>query len=118
MEPALHLAVNWLTQEHRLFWFDWSYLKILGFVGQAIFGTRFLMQWIASERAGRSVVPVNFWYWSIAGSLILVVYWVLEREPVGLLANLPNVFVYWRNIQLIKKNQPPLTTPPQGSGRP
>ena len=61
------LAVTWFGQEHRLFGLNWSYLTILGFLGNAIFSTRFLVQWIASEKRGKSVIPVSFWYWSIAG---------------------------------------------------
>jgi len=106
---CLFLAANWLTQEHRLFWFDWSYLKILGFLGQGVFGMRFLVQWLASERAGRSVLPTSFWYWSIAGSIMMSVYWVLEREPVGILANLPNALIYCRNLQLLRRNEAPVT---------
>jgi lipid-A-disaccharide synthase-like uncharacterized protein len=98
-------SATWFGKEYRFLGLDWSYLKILGFVGNAVFSTRFLVQWIASERTGQSVVPVSFWHWSIAGSLIMCVYWIFEREPVGILAYLPNTFVYIRNLHLIKKNR-------------
>ncbi|HDO34228.1 MAG TPA: hypothetical protein ENH08_03805, partial [Chromatiales bacterium] len=50
---------------------DWSYLTILGLIGTVTFSMRFIIQWLASERAGKSVIPTNFWYWSIGGSLLM-----------------------------------------------
>ncbi|OQY98866.1 MAG: hypothetical protein B6D35_10925 [Candidatus Brocadia sp. UTAMX2] len=104
MNYAVTLAVTWFGQEHRLFGLDWSYLTILGFLGNAIFSTRFLIQWIVSEKAGKSVIPISFWYWSIAGSIIMCAYWIMERSPVGILAYLPNSFIYMRNLHLIRKH--------------
>ena len=52
---------------------------------------RFLVQWIASERQGESVIPVSFWYWSIAGSVIMCLYFIFKRDPVGILAYLPKL---------------------------
>jgi lipid-A-disaccharide synthase-like uncharacterized protein len=75
----------------------------IGLVGNAAFFSRFLVQWIASERAGRSTVPVSFWWLSIAGSLILLAYAVHRRDPVFVLAYLPNSFVYVRNLMLIRR---------------
>ena len=102
------IAVTWIGREHRLWGLDWSWLDILGFIGQAVFTFRFLTQWIASERKGESVIPVSFWYWSTVGSLILTVYWACKRSPIGILANLPNILIYLRNLHLIKKRR--LTT--------
>ena len=99
------IAVTWFGQEHRLWGLDWSYLDIIGFIGQAVFSFRFITQWIASERKGDSYIPVSFWYWSIAGSLILTVYWAGKRSPVGILANLPSTLIYWRNLHLIRKRK-------------
>jgi len=85
---------------------DWSepyYWIAFGLAGNAAFATRFLVQWIASERAKKSVVPVAFWYLSIVGSLILLVYAIHLRSPIFMLAYLPNAFVYMRNIALIKR---------------
>ncbi len=98
-------TATWLGREHRVFGLDWSYLTILGFIGNAVFSTRFLVQWIASERKGESVVPVSFWHWSIAGSIIMCIYWIMQREPVGILAYLPNTFIYMRNLHLIRKRK-------------
>ena len=58
---------------------------ILGFVAQGLFSARFLMQWFASERAGRSVVPLTFWYLSLSGSALLLLYAIHRRDPVFIL---------------------------------
>ena len=94
---------NWLTATHAFAGFDWNYLVIIGLIGNAIFGSRFILQWITSERLGRSVVPKIFWHLSIYGSLTLAVYFVLRREPVGTLGLLPNSIIYLRNLQLVRK---------------
>jgi lipid-A-disaccharide synthase-like uncharacterized protein len=66
---------------------------------------RFLVQWIASERQGESVIPVSFWYWSIFGSVIMCLYFIFKRDPVGILAYLPNSLIYIRNLMLIRKGK-------------
>lgn len=105
------LAVTWFGQEHRLFGLNWSYLTILGFVGNGIFSTRFFIQWIASEKKGKSTIPDSFWYWSIAGSVVMCAYWIMERSPVGILAYLPNSLIYMRNLHLIRKHKLAETAP-------
>jgi lipid-A-disaccharide synthase-like uncharacterized protein len=85
---------------------DWSDSPVwlaIGLAGNACFFARFLAQWIASERAGRSYVPVVFWYLSIAGSLILLAYAIHRRDPVFTLAFLPNCVVYVRNLVLLRR---------------
>jgi lipid-A-disaccharide synthase-like uncharacterized protein len=99
------IAITWIGQEHRLWMLDWSWLDLVGLSGQLIFSYRFLSQWIASEKRGESIIPVSFWYWSIAGSLILTVYWVFKRSPIGIIANLPNTLIYWRNLRLVRKRK-------------
>ena len=81
---------------------DWSWISIIGLLGNAVWSTRFLLQWIASERKGESVVPVSFWYYSLAGTFFLALYFILKRDPVGILSYLPNSVVYIRNLQLIR----------------
>lgn len=84
---------------------DWNDAKIwlaIGFAGNALFFSRFLVQWVASERAGRSYVPVAFWWLSIAGSVVLLLYAIHRRDPVFTLAYLPNCVVYVRNLMLIR----------------
>lgn len=76
---------------------------LLGFAGQAIFSLRFLVQWIESERAGRSVVPEAFWYLSIVGSMLLLAYALWRRDMVFTLGQSMGFFVYARNLVLRKR---------------
>jgi lipid-A-disaccharide synthase-like uncharacterized protein len=86
-------------------WSDsWIWLAI-GLTGNALFFSRFLVQWIASERARRSYVPVAFWWLSIAGSLVLLAYALHRRDPVFVLAFLPNSVVYVRNLMLLQRHR-------------
>jgi len=94
-----------VTREHEIFGLSWSYLIVFGLFGNAAFFSRFFVQWIHSERAGRSVIPKLFWHLSIVGSLILLVYFLLRKDPIGILAYLPNAFVYMRNLQLVKREE-------------
>jgi len=76
-----------------------------GLAGNALFASRFFVQWIASERAGRSVMPRAFWYLSIAGSIVLLVYALHRSDPVFVLAYLPNAFIYSRNLVLARRGE-------------
>ena len=71
---------------------------LLGFVAQALFTGRFLVQWIASERAGKSVVPIAFWFFSIGGGVLLLVYALYRRDPVFIAGQVFGVLVYARNL--------------------
>ena len=73
-----------------------------GLLGQLMFTGRFLVQWIASERARRSVVPVAFWWFSIAGGMVLLAYAIYRRDPVFILGQSLGVFIYSRNLWLIR----------------
>ncbi|MFQ5678790.1 MAG: lipid-A-disaccharide synthase N-terminal domain-containing protein [Gemmatimonadota bacterium] len=75
----------------------------LGFAAQGLFATRFLVQWLASERAGESVVPVVFWYLSITGAALLLAYAIHRRDPVFILGQSTGVFIYSRNLFLIRR---------------
>ncbi len=74
---------------------------VVGLLGQLMFTARFIVQWIASEREGRSVVPVAFWYFSIFGGLIVLAYGIRKLDPVIILGQLPGVVIYARNLWLI-----------------
>lgn len=76
-----------------------------GFVGQILFGSRFLIQWIASERKKESVIPLAFWYLSIAGSAILLSYAIYRRDPVFILGQCTGILIYSRNLSLIHKKK-------------
>ena len=75
---------------------DWW--AALGFFAQAMFSARFLVQWIASERAGRSIIPTAFWLFSIGGGILLFGYALYIRDPVFILGQGFGVFVYARNL--------------------
>ena len=76
---------------------------MVGLLGQLMFTARFVIQWLASERAGQSVVPVAFWYFSLAGGLIVLAYGLQKWEPVIILGQLPGTVIYTRNLMLIHK---------------
>jgi lipid-A-disaccharide synthase-like uncharacterized protein len=76
-----------------------------GLVAQLFFTARFLVQWISSERAGKSVVPMAFWFFSMGGGLMTLVYGVVKREPVIILGQALATIIYVRNIMLILKNR-------------
>lgn len=76
-----------------------------GLVGQACFFSRFLVQWIASERAGRSVVPVAFWFFSIGGAVILLSYSLYRKDIVFVLGQSVGIFIYLRNLYLIRREK-------------
>jgi lipid-A-disaccharide synthase-like uncharacterized protein len=75
--------------------------EAIGFLGQGLFTARFLVQWLASERRRESVVPLAFWWLSVCGSAVLVLYAAVLRDPVFLLGNLVNGFIYARNLVLV-----------------
>ena len=74
----------------------------VGLLGQLMFTARFIVQWIASEKAGRSVVPVAFWYFSICGGLVVLAYGIHKFDPVIILGQLPGTVIYARNLWLIR----------------
>jgi lipid-A-disaccharide synthase-like uncharacterized protein len=76
-----------------------------GLAAQLAFAARFLVQWIASERAGKSVVPMAFWFFSIAGGLLTLIYGLVKREPVIILGQLLSNIIYVRNVMLIFKSR-------------
>ncbi|HWP34101.1 MAG TPA: lipid-A-disaccharide synthase N-terminal domain-containing protein [Thermodesulfobacteriota bacterium] len=80
--------------------------ELVGFAGQACFFARFLVQWIQSERAGRSYVPRVFWYLSLAGSVILFAYAVHRQDKVFIVGQATGFIVYLRNLMLIARQRP------------
>lgn len=79
-------------------------LVLFGFAAQFIFMLRFIVQWWASEQAGRSVVPVSFWYLSLVGGVMLLTYAVARRDPVFSLAQALSILIYVRNLVLIHRH--------------
>lgn len=83
---------------------DWFWLGV-GFCGQALFSLRFLVQWMSSERKQRSVVPLAFWYFSLAGGATLLAYAIYRADPVFIVGQLTGLFIYARNLQLIARER-------------
>ena len=75
-----------------------------GLAAQLAFAARFLVQWIMSERAGKSVVPMAFWFFSVAGGTMTLIYGLVKREPIIIFGQLLSNIIYVRNIMLIWKN--------------
>ncbi|HSH49378.1 MAG TPA: lipid-A-disaccharide synthase N-terminal domain-containing protein [Halomonas sp.] len=76
---------------------------IVGFIGQGLFSARFIVQWLASERARRSVVPLAFWFFSLGGGVTLLAYAVYRRDPVFILGQAAGLFIYARNLTLLRR---------------
>ncbi|MGJ8525442.1 hypothetical protein LMG33818_001170 [Halomonadaceae bacterium LMG 33818] len=82
----------------------------LGFLGQTLFSCRFLIQWLASERVKRSVVPVSFWVFSLAGGITLLAYALYRRDPVFIFGQVSGLFIYVRNLVLIYRERQQLVS--------
>jgi lipid-A-disaccharide synthase-like uncharacterized protein len=85
-------------------WFEFWWV-VFGVGGQLMFSGRFIVQWIASEKAGRSVVPLAFWYFSIAGGVILFAYAIYRADPVFILGQSLGLLIYSRNLWLIYRER-------------
>ncbi len=83
--------------------FNLDFMMLIGLLGQGLFSMRFIVQWIASEKAGKSVVPFSFWLFSLGGSIFLLIYAIYRKDPVFILGQAPNLLIYSRIIWLIKK---------------
>jgi lipid-A-disaccharide synthase-like uncharacterized protein len=89
---------------HEVFVVKFDGWVALGFVAQAFFTMRFVVQWIASERARRSVVPAAFWFFSIGGGTLLLAYALYRRDPVFIAGQALGLVVYLRNVYFIILN--------------
>jgi lipid-A-disaccharide synthase-like uncharacterized protein len=86
---------------YNVFILKLSWWVMLGVVGQGLFAMRFIVQWLASERAGRSVIPVAFWFFSIGGGSLAFIYALYVADPVFILGQGFGLFVYLRNLQFV-----------------
>ena len=77
----------------------------VGFAAQIMFGSRFLVQWIASEREGRSIVPVSFWFLSLGGGILLLSYAIWRMDPVFILGQSTGALIYSRNLYMIRRER-------------
>jgi len=99
LPDLLNAFATWL---HDVFVKQWDWWVLLGFFAQALFMMRFLVQWIASEKAKRSVVPVAFWFFSLGGGVLLLVYAVQRQDPVFIAGQALGLVIYVRNLALIR----------------
>lgn len=99
------MLAEWLEQ-----FTDWLYLVfvarfdlwvVFGFIAQFMFMMRFVVQWIASERAKRSVIPIAFWFFSVAGGSLLLTYAIYRQDPVFIAGQAGGLFIYFRNIWFV-----------------
>lgn len=90
---------------HEVFVLKLDWWVLLGFVAQGLFTMRFVVQWLASERAGRSVMPFAFWLFSIGGGVLLLVYALYRKDPVFIAGQGLGVFIYVRNLQLVLREK-------------
>ena len=84
---------------------DGGWLAI-GFLGQALFSARFVVQWLSSEKVKKSVIPTAFWYFSIAGGATLLAYAIHRRDPVFIVGQAAGLFIYLRNLQFLWRDRP------------
>ncbi|HEX3665870.1 MAG TPA: lipid-A-disaccharide synthase N-terminal domain-containing protein [Rhizomicrobium sp.] len=88
---------DWFTRDH--IWL------VIGFAGQALFASRFIIQWFKSEREGRSIIPVAFWYCSLAGGVVTLAYTIYLRSIPLSLGQASGLIVYSRNLYLISRER-------------
>lgn len=89
---------------NNLFTYDHLWL-VIGLFGQLLFSMRFILQWLASEKVKRSIVPDVFWYFSLAGGIVLFLYAISRHDPVFMLGQGAGIFIYLRNIYFISRNR-------------
>lgn len=90
-----------MTWLHEVFIKQFDAWVLLGFVAQGMFTMRFVVQWIASERAKRSVVPIAFWFFSLGGGFLLLIYAIQRQDPVFIAGQGLGLIIYIRNLWLI-----------------
>jgi lipid-A-disaccharide synthase-like uncharacterized protein len=90
---------------HDVFVTNLDWWVLLGFIAQAFFTARFVVQWLASERAGKSVIPLSFWFLSIGGGVLLFAYALYRRDPVFIAGQGFGVFVYLRNLYFVLRER-------------
>ncbi|MFN8830047.1 MAG: lipid-A-disaccharide synthase N-terminal domain-containing protein [Labrys sp. (in: a-proteobacteria)] len=90
---------------HEVFVTQLDWWIVLGFIAQALFTARFVIQWLASERAGRSIIPFAFWVFSIGGGALLLIYAIHRRDPVFILGQALGLLIYFRNVSFVLKER-------------
>tara|TARA_B100000678_G_C17916733_1_gene385620 strand:+ start:195 stop:536 length:342 start_codon:yes stop_codon:yes gene_type:complete len=90
---------------HQVFVAQFDSWVAIGFVAQLLFTMRFVVQWLASEKAGRSVIPVAFWFFSLGGGFLLFLYAIQRQDPVFIAGQGFGLFIYIRNLVLIRRER-------------
>ncbi|MDD4913622.1 MAG: lipid-A-disaccharide synthase N-terminal domain-containing protein [Methylococcales bacterium] len=80
---------------------------VVGFLGQGLFSARFIVQWVVSERKKQSVIPVLFWYFSILGGIVLLLYSIHKQDPVFILGQGAGLLIYFRNLYFVLRHPHP-----------
>ena len=81
------------------------FFLVIGFIGQGLFASRFIFQWVYSEKKGESTIPIIFWYLSIFGGIGLLTYAIFRKDPVIIIGQVFGIFIYLRNLILIYKKR-------------
>ncbi|SHG50047.1 Uncharacterized N-terminal domain of lipid-A-disaccharide synthase [Kaistia soli DSM 19436] len=102
MVDVFNALGGWL---HAVFVQQLDWWVVLGFAAQILFTMRFVVQWVASERARRSVVPAAFWTFSILGGALLLVYAIYRKDPVFIAGQAGGLFIYFRNVWFIRREK-------------
>ncbi|HSW44262.1 MAG TPA: lipid-A-disaccharide synthase N-terminal domain-containing protein [Phycisphaerae bacterium] len=95
----------WSSWSAKVWASFWDPLFVFGMAAQGVFFLRFVVQWIVSERQGRSTIPIAFWYLSLVGSALIFVYAILRADPVFMLAQVLACVIYVRNLMLISRQR-------------
>ena len=98
---VIQLSRDLGTYLYDVFVTRFDFWLAFGIVAQLQFGARFVVQWIASERAGRSVMPLMFWFFSMGGGVLTLIYGIARRDGVIIIGQALSVFIYLRNLSLI-----------------
>lgn len=84
---------------------NFNFWLLIGFLGQILFTLRFFVQWLASEKQKKSVIPISFWYFSIGGSFLLLIYAIHRQDPVFIVGQSMGFVIYFRNLILIDREK-------------
>jgi lipid-A-disaccharide synthase-like uncharacterized protein len=82
-----------------------KFMLVVGFMGQALFSARFFVQWIVSEKKKKSTIPISFWFFSLGGSLVLLIYALYRMDPVFIAGQSAGSVIYIRNLMLIRRER-------------
>lgn len=98
------VLAGWIWDGNRFLGIEWHFWKVIGWAGNAIFFSRFFVQWIATEKKKQVIVPISFWWLSLTGSLLLLLYGIHRRDSVFIFAYAFTWIPYIRNIVIHHRN--------------